>query len=89
MNMDNSGEMGQQIIDALTQAFAGAQVELETLPDGRFSGLLIWDGFIDEDSIDRHRRVRQVLTAALNSEATNVGIFFTYTPTEIAAMRAA
>ncbi len=33
--------MEQQIRDALTSAFAGAQVELETSPDGRYSGLLM------------------------------------------------
>ncbi len=81
--------MEQQVIDALRQAFNGAQVELDALPDGRFSGLLIWEGFTDEDAVDRHHRVRQALVAALNGEATNVGILFTYTPREMEAMRAA
>ena len=68
--------MEQQIRDALTQAFGGAQVELETSPDGRYSGLLIWEGFVDEDSVDRHRQVRQVLTNALKGGAANIGMLF-------------
>ncbi len=80
--------MEQQIREALTQAFAGSELELDTAPDGRFSGLLIWDGFEDEDSVDRHRRVKQALAAALNDEAKNVGMLFTYTPKEMSAMRA-
>ena len=72
--------MEQQIRDALTQAFAGAQVELETSPGGRYTGLLVWEGFTDEDSVDRHQQVRQVLTSALNGGAANVGILFTSTP---------
>ena len=81
--------MEQRVKEALAQAFAGSQVELDTAPDGRYSGLLIWDGFEDQDSVDRHRRVRQALIELLKEDAVNVGILFTYTPREMAAMRAA
>ena len=81
--------MEQQIREALAQAFTGSELELDRLSNGRYSGLLIWDGFEDQDSIDRHERVREALVAALHEEAAEVGILFTYTPREMAAMRAA
>lgn len=81
--------MEQQLRAALQQAFARSEVELDTSPDGAYSGLLIWDGFEDQDSIDRHRRVKQALVDLLKEDAENVGMLFTYTPREMAAMRAA
>ncbi len=81
--------MEQKVREALAKAFAGSEVELDTLSDGRYSGLLIWDGFQDQDSLDRHERVKQAMADLLKEDAKNVGIFFTYTPREMAAMRSA
>jgi acid stress-induced BolA-like protein IbaG/YrbA len=81
--------MEQKVREALAKAFIGSEVELDTLSDGRYSGLLIWAGFEDQDSLDRHQRVKQALVDLLKEDAENVGIFFTYTPREMAAMRAA
>ena len=81
--------MEQQVKGALAQAFAGSELELDTSPDGRYSGLLIWEGFEDQDSIDRHLRVKQALDDLLKEDAENVGMLFTYTPREMAAMRSA
>lgn len=81
--------MQQRIKDALTQVFQQAQIELDELPGGRFSGLVIWDGFANDDSVERQRRVRQALVNALNGDATSVGILFAYTPHELKVMRAA
>ena len=81
--------MEQQVRDAIAQAFAGSELELDTAPDGRYSGLLIWDGFEEKDFLDRHQHVKQALAAILKENAANVGMLFTYTPREMAAMRAA
>lgn len=84
-------EMKQKVVQALSKAFIGSEVELdpESLLDGRYTGLIIWAGFDGLDSIDRHRKVKQALITALGNEAANVGILFTYTPVEMQAMSAA
>lgn len=81
--------MEQQIVNALTLAFENAQVDLENLPGGRFSGVVVWEGFADNDSVERQQRVRQALTAAMNGAAANVGVLLVYTPHELRAMQAA
>ena len=84
-------EMKQRVVQALKKAFTDSEVELdpESLLDGRYTGLIIWAGFDGLDSIDRHRKVKQALIAALGGESANVGILFTYTPVEMQAMSAA
>ena len=81
--------MENKIVQALNQAFTGSTVELNRLSNGRLTGLIVWQGFDDLDSFDRHTLVKQALIAALGNEANNVGILFTYTPVEMQAMSAA
>lgn len=81
--------MEQRIVDALTGAFAQARVELDRMSNGRFSGLVVWEGFEPYDSVERQRRVREALVEQLNGEATTVGVLLVYTPRELQSMQAA
>lgn len=81
--------MEQRIIDALTQAFAQADVEIEQLHGGRYAGMIVWEGFGEEDAIDRQRRLRLALEKGLGADSSQVGVILAYTPREMKAMRAA
>lgn len=81
--------MEQQIESVLTQASAEARVELDKMSNGRFSGVLVWEGFENDDSVERQRRVRQALTEGLNGSASQVGVLLVYTPRELQIMQAA
>jgi len=81
--------MEQQIIDALQHVFAGAEVDLDSMSNGRFSGMIVWAGFAEDDAVERQQRIRAALVATLNGAATNVGVILSYTPHELEAMRAA
>ena len=81
--------MEQRIMDALTKAFDHAQVELDQMSTGRYSGMIVWEGFGEEDAVDRQRRLRQALEKGLGADASQVGVIFAYTPHEMKAMTAA
>ena len=81
--------MEQQIIDALTKAFDHAQVELDRMSSGRYSGRIVWEGFGEEDAVDRQRRIRQALRDALHEGAKEVSVILAYTPHEMQVMSAA
>ena len=81
--------MEQRIINALTQAFAQANVELDDLPGGRYSGLIVWEGFTEDDHTERQRRIRQALVKGLGTESNTVGVILAYTPHEMQVMSAA
>lgn len=81
--------MEQRITNVLTQAFAQAHVELDDLPGGRYSGLIVWEGFNEDDHTERQRRIRQALTKGLGVESALVGVILAYTPHEMQVMSAA
>ena len=81
--------MEQRIKDALLKSFAQAQVELDQMSSGRYSGMIVWEGFGEEDAVDRQRRVRQALEKELGADSKMVGVFFAYTPHEMQVMSAA
>lgn len=81
--------MGQQVTHILEQAFPGISIELEEMSNGRLSGTVIWAGFDEQDHGDRQHLVRKVLKEALGARAQEVGVLLTYTPVEMAAMKAA
>ena len=81
--------MGQQVTQILKQAFQGMDVDLDERPGSRLSGVVIWNGFDNQDHGDRQERVRKVLKDALGTEFQQVGVLLTYTPHEMAAMSAA
>ena len=59
------------------------------MPNDRYSGLIVWDGFANDDAVERQQRVRKALKEALNGNSAQVGILLVYTPQEIEAMSAA
>lgn len=81
--------MGQQVKGILKNNFAGMEVVLDTLPDQKITGRVVWEGFTGHDHVARQQMVRQALRDALGAEAQLVGILLTYTPREMNAMRAA
>ena len=81
--------MGQQVTQILKQAFQGMDVNLDERTDIRLSGMVIWEGFDDQDHIERQQMIRKVLKQALGAEFQQIGLLLTYTPREISAMRSA
>jgi acid stress-induced BolA-like protein IbaG/YrbA len=68
--------------------FPGSEVELEAAGSHRVGGLLVWDGFIGYEQLERQRRLRDVLKANLSpEEQLQVSAILTMTPEEIAAAR--
>ena len=81
--------MEHSITQILQDKFPGIRVELEEIPEQRISGSVIWDGFSGLDHVDRQHMIRQALKTAMGSDAQQVGILLTYTPSELGAMMAA
>jgi acid stress-induced BolA-like protein IbaG/YrbA len=78
----------QKLTRLLGQHFADADVELESLGSGRFSGFLIWDGFEGQEQIKRQRQVWKVLRSELTAtEQLKVAAILTLTRQEMAAAR--
>ncbi len=88
-HQNGRSQMEQEVKDTLEAAFSGIQVMLETLPDGRVAGSVVWEGFGDMDDVERQQEVRAELKKRLGSGAVMVGLLLTYTPSEIDAMNAA
>jgi hypothetical protein len=79
----------QRLTDLLTEHFANAEVDLGPASGDRVSGFLIWEGFQEDEQIDRQRAVWRVLRAELPpDELLRVAAVFTLTPQEMSAARA-
>ena len=79
----------EEVIDALQDRFTEAEIKLEPGEDGeRIHGFLIWDGFAPLTFLERQRLVRHTLRDALEAEAEQVGMVFTYTPHEYEVIQA-
>ena len=81
--------MRERLLQWLAARFPGSEAELEVLPGGRITGQLVWDGFADTD----HRARQQSLAAAVRetfdrAEQLQLGAILTFTPDEVAIMRA-
>ena len=68
----------------LTQAFPGAAVQLDqSKPLGKFSGLVVWDGFGGLEQVDRQARLWKRLRAELSKEEQlKITAILTMTPAE-------
>ena len=64
-------------------------VELDKEPSGRLHGTVIWEGFDNQDHIERQQLVRKVLKQVLGAEVQQIGVLLTYTPREMRLMSAA
>lgn len=82
-------ELQGKVEQLLTENFAGAQTELETLPDlEKVSGFLIWPGFEGLDQLERQRRLWELLRRRLGrAEQRNVSALLTVTPDELNTLR--
>ena len=80
----------ERVRDVLNENFSGAQVSVEDY-DGeeRVGGYILWDGFDDQEPIDRQLAIFKVLRDKLGSEAQRVSLIFAYTPREWEIMSAA
>ena len=57
----------QRVSDLLKQHFVDGEVDLGPASGDRISGFLIWDGFQEDEQIDRQRAVSCVLRANLDA----------------------
>ena len=80
----------KRVRDVLNENFSGAQVSVEDY-DGeeRVGGYILWDGFDDQEAIDRQLAIFKVLRDKLGAEAQRVSLIFAYTPREWEIMSAA
>lgn len=81
--------MKSQITQVLERTFHGMNVKLDEPSSEWIHGTVIWEGFDDKDMGERQGLVRKALKEALGAQFREVGILLTYTPHEMAAMRAA
>ena len=78
----------EEIIAALRNRFTNAEILMRPGEDGgRIHGFLIWQGFEPLTFLERQQIVRGTLRNALNGQAEQVGMVFTYTPHEYEQIR--
>ena len=80
--------MGQQVTQILERAFSEIKVELYEMSSGRLAGTVVWKGFEGREQGERQQEVRAALKDALGPDFQQVGVLLTYTPHEMASMRA-
>jgi acid stress-induced BolA-like protein IbaG/YrbA len=73
----------------LERSFPGIDVEVEEMEDGRVEGQAIWAGFAGLDHLDRQNEIWDAIHAGFGAEDIREGFILTYTPDELAAMKAA
>ena len=67
----------------LLELFAGHELQLETEPDGRVSGFIISDKFVDMDHLARQRKIWSLLRKKLTkAEQMKILGFVAFTPAE-------
>ena len=81
--------MAEKLRNILETEFDNINIDVEEMPNGRFSGSVVWAGFAGMDDIDRQNKIRNVLKRDLGPEVQLVGVLLTYTPDELTAMSAA
>jgi acid stress-induced BolA-like protein IbaG/YrbA len=73
----------KKVKDILLEFFAEDELQIETEPDGRVSGFIITDKFIDMDHLARQRKVWSLLRKKLTkSEQMKILGFVAFTPAE-------
>jgi acid stress-induced BolA-like protein IbaG/YrbA len=73
----------KKIKDILLELFAEDELQLETEPDGRVSGFIISDKFVDMDHLARQRKVWSLLRKKLSkTEQMKILGFVAFTPAE-------
>ena len=78
----------EKIRDVLTARFPGAELEYEEPYDEKLGGFLIWDGFEEEEIIDRLTQVWDTLRAHFHQDdLRRISFIFAVTPDELLAMR--
>lgn len=82
-------EFIRRLTELLGQHFTLGEVELEIAGPRRVGGLLVWDGFVGREQIERQRTVWRVLREHLTpEEQLQVSAILTLTPEEMTAARA-
>ncbi len=79
----------RKLIKTLKQEFPGADTDIEiTVPGQKVGGFVIWDGFEDMDSVDRHELMWERLEQRLTKdECRSVNALFAMTTSEMAMAR--
>ncbi|MCI0698872.1 hypothetical protein L0337_43590 [candidate division KSB1 bacterium] len=73
----------QKIKDILLELFAEHELQLETEPDGRVSGFIISDKFMDMDHLARQRKIWSLLRKKLTkTEQMKILGFVAFTSAE-------
>ncbi|GAB4467362.1 MAG: hypothetical protein OHK0029_39270 [Armatimonadaceae bacterium] len=82
------GSIEPRVRKFLQTTFPGMRVHLETLPSGRVTGTVIWDGFVNDDQVARQARIRTALKNEFDAQVQEISVLLTYTPDEIQEMTA-
>lgn len=71
----------QKVKNILLNLFSESELKLETEPDGRVSGFIISDKFIDVDELERQHMIWKLLRPNITkSERSQIIGFLTFTP---------
>lgn len=82
-------EFIRRLTELLGQHFAQGEIEFEVAGPRRVGGLLVWDGFIGREQIERQRALWRVLREYLTpEEQLQVSAILTLTPEEMTGARA-
>jgi hypothetical protein len=78
----------EKLKEVLTSKFPGAELLLDEPFDGKHGGYLVWDGFSEEEIIDRLTKVWKTLRKRFRTkDLRKISFIFAMTPEELLAMR--
>jgi hypothetical protein len=78
--------MRELIEHAIMGWYPDAKINLEELPGGRLTGVVLSNAFADMDQIDRQSEFRQRLNDELGADVQYVSFVFLHTPHEYEVM---
>lgn len=78
----------EKLKNVLTTKFPGSELLLDEPFEGKHGGYLVWDGFGEEEVIDRLTKVWDTLRKKLRTrDLRRISFIFAMTPDELLAMR--
>lgn len=76
-------DLSESLASLLKERFPGAVVDVSASTlSPRISGRIIWDGFEDQDSVERQKLVRDFIKDSLQDKASTVSLILTLTTQE-------
>ena len=73
----------ERVRSILEQNFPDASVNLDDdSNEERIGGYIVWDGFEDQEPLERQHAIFDVLRKELNAASQRISLIFAYTPRE-------